>query len=256
MKINGPDRHHFSARQLLASADVSTAGRSRLAENLAHYNAQLSEPVEHVYELLDTRTRPDDDYRWLNKIRREVNKPYSDRQVGEKAQELDADFLTLLASDSRMPRQVHVTGGVTRGRFGANSDLDLLAEGLLSEAACRGLAQQSGWKVTQTVSPAGETVKQSVSSPSGVHADFLLPEYFEKLAGWYGNTYVVDTSAALAGETSWQDALEQSLRDKGLNSDEGFTLSGQATARPREAKVGPYPLNFEDGYQLIHYPSV
>ena len=255
MRISGPDRSHYAARQLLASCDIQGADKTRLTENLAHYNSQLSRPIEHHWDLMDTTPRPASDERWLRKLRRDINKPYSDHEVATKAQELTADLKTLISAGGGFPRQMHLAGSPVKGRFGANSDLDLLGEGLLSDASCQSLAQTEGWSVTRMVSPEGQTVKQSVSSPQGLNADFVAPEYFEQLKGWYGETHQVDTSTPAAAEADWQASLDGGLAQKGLSVSEGsYGLAGQATSRPQEAELIPYPLNLEDGgFKILSY---
>ena len=224
-----------------------------LRANLAHYNAQLQTPITDPWDLMDSKvTRTPDERRWVDKISREIGKPYDDHKVAANFASLDHDLRSLLAvKGSKFPSKVYVTGGINQGRFGGNSDLDVIAEGLLSPRSCGYLAAQPGWKVHQTVDPSGQTVTQSVSTPAGVHAEFLSAPHFETLSNWFGKHFEVDVARARQGSTGVKEAIQQGFESKGFGvtwADE-LNLHGSGSAPGLESSR-PYPLNFGKGYSI------
>lgn len=233
----------------------SSAADSVMTENLAHYNAQLEQPITDSWDLMDLNVqRPAEEQRWVKKIQREVANPYSDRQAADKIEALDRDLLSLISvKGTRFPSKLYVAGGINKGRFGGNSDLDLYAEGLLSDRSCQHLAAMPGWKVTQTVSPEGQVIGQAVDSPEGVHAQFFTGDNFNALAEWYGERFEIDTEQARQGHSGVAEAVTAGFEKKGLQvkSDErGIHLSssGPVDRPPEEART--YPLAFEEGYDI------
>lgn len=256
MKLLRPvDAHQKAAQQLMYSIGRSASENSVMTENLAHYNAQLEQPVNDHWELMDLSVqRPLEEQRWVNKIRRDINQPYTDGQVVAKVEALDRDLLALISvKGTRFPLKVYVAGGINKGRFGGNSDLDLYAEGLLSDRSCRHLAALPGWKVTQTLNPQGEVIGQAVSSPEGVHAQFFTGENFKALAGWYGERFEIDTEQARQGRSGVAEAVEAGFEGKGLQVERdefGLHLDGSGpVARPVE-EAREYPLDFGDDHRI------
>ncbi len=255
MKVLKPVDPHSATFQLLSSIGVNSRQHSVLAENLAHYNAQLEEPVVDHWELLDLSVqRPESEQRWVKKIQREINQPYTDRQAADKIEALDRDLLTLISvKGSKFPDKFYVAGGINKGRFGGNSDLDVYADGLLSDRSLEHLAALPGWSASRTVNPQGQTIGQAVNSPEGVHAQFFTGENLSALAGWYGRRFEVDTEQARQGNSGVAEAVIDGFEKKGLSvqmDDDGLHLSAEGPVdRPRE-EAGPYPLNFGEGYVI------
>lgn len=69
--------------------------------------------------------------RWLQKIKREMAAPYTDAEVVEHLKSLDLELkekVRSLSGPGRSPGHLYLAGGFAKGRFGNNSDLDVLAE--------------------------------------------------------------------------------------------------------------------------------
>ncbi len=66
--------------------------------------------------------------RWTSKVQRDLEHPYTDQEVFEKVDRLDADARVLLKHVNQRGA-TYVGGSLVKGRFGANSDLDLVVEG-------------------------------------------------------------------------------------------------------------------------------
>jgi len=110
-----------------------------LAENLAsyvsHYKPDFQAELDRKegHDLVD-RLRSgwaQADHRWVDKIRRDLDKPYTDSEVQQRFEVLESRFQgesqRLIAEHSgAYPAQVFVTGSLVRGRFGAHSDIDAI----------------------------------------------------------------------------------------------------------------------------------
>ncbi|MBN9416749.1 MAG: hypothetical protein J0I12_14995 [Candidatus Eremiobacteraeota bacterium] len=71
------------------------------------------------------------EHRWVDKIRRDLSKPYSDSQVQQRFEELQGRFSSesqrlVAENQGAFPAKVYVTGSLVKGRFGAHSDLDAI----------------------------------------------------------------------------------------------------------------------------------
>lgn len=67
--------------------------------------------------------------RWRSKLQREIQSPYQDQQVGERLDDCLRDLQSVLPEFSKIPHQLYLVGGPLgerEGRFGANSDLDVV----------------------------------------------------------------------------------------------------------------------------------
>lgn len=220
--------HTHATNTLLQGIGKNRADHSVLRENLEHYNSQLESPISDLWETADMAAeRKPEDMRWIQKIHRDVSQPYSDSDVAQHLGQLDSELVDLVrvgrlapsaCKGSKFPSKMYVAGGVGKGRFGANSDLDVLGEGLLSDRSCEHLAAKVGWKVHKTVDEQGQTVAQSVHSPAGVNAQFLQSADFQKVAKWYGAHFVVDVESAKQGDSGLPAAVIQGFEDKGLEA--------------------------------------
>lgn len=250
---------HHATTQLFHSRGISTSQHSVMLQNLSHYNAQLQQPLTDEMELMDLSVqRSPEEQRWIGKIQRELNRPYDDTQVVGKMQALDQDLRALVSvKGGKFPSKLYVAGSANKGRFGGNSDLDMLAEGLLSDKSAGYLAAQPGWKVKNIVDQQGQTLRQEVTTPAGGHVDFVLQPEFEKLSQWYGQHFVVDVAALQKGEASGlQSAIQQGFEQKGYDvSWEGgaLTLRGEGPQQPVREQATPYPFKLpeDDGYKVV-----
>lgn len=122
MKISS----YQQADRMLAQRKIPREGHELLRENLATCLAQ--EPSD----------------RWTKKIERDLEKPYSDRDVFAHLQTLETLSMQLAPFSSGT---WHIFGSIPKGRFGANSDLDVNCEGGLVPESVEALKAMPGWKV-------------------------------------------------------------------------------------------------------------
>ncbi|MBT9587629.1 hypothetical protein IV102_30085 [bacterium] len=257
--MNPMSVNYHATTQLLYSRGISTEKHSVMLENLAHYNAQLQQPLADEMELMDlSAQRTPAEQRWVNKIQRELSKPYDDTQVAGKMPALETDLKALVCvKGGQFPSKLYVTGSANKGRFGGNSDLDMLAEGLLSDRSAGYLAAQPGWKVHNILDQQGQTLRQEVSTPAGGHVDFVMKPEFEQLSNWFGKHFEVDVAKVQAGQASGlQEAIQHGFEEKGYNvswEGDALTLLGDGPTEPVQEKFTPYPFKLpeDDGYKVV-----
>lgn len=104
------DRHWQDAGRLLRERGLREADHQAMQENLATYLAHRSD--DQLSE------------RWQAKLERELEQPYTDTQVEQRLDQLQNHLKTLLDDLPAYPSQLYLTGSFSRGRLGANSDLD------------------------------------------------------------------------------------------------------------------------------------
>ena len=123
------------ARILLAAKGIPEKGHFLLRHNIACYLAQggyepylrrllEAEPWGEKLYLADLRLHP----RFASKLSRELAKPYNDREVLEHIQLLESQVKEVFKSVAQVaPRdfELFVVGSYSKGRIGANSDLDV-----------------------------------------------------------------------------------------------------------------------------------
>lgn len=109
-----------------------------LRENLASCLSQLD-----ATELggTDLMAHP----RWGAKMARDLAQPYTDDQVFQKLGDLEQKCRTLARNVDL--RGAYLSGSIAKGRFGANSDVDLTCDGGFRDAQKELLARQPGWDV-------------------------------------------------------------------------------------------------------------
>ncbi|MEW6281121.1 MAG: hypothetical protein AB1758_21080 [Candidatus Eremiobacterota bacterium] len=121
----------------MQTANVPSERHLILQENLASYlvempDAYLDRLESASPDTLNGRIRSGYAWgqkRWVDKVLRDLEKPYTDAQVAERVEELDAD-LKRLARElmEHAGRRIYVTGSILQGRLGAHSDLDVVCE--------------------------------------------------------------------------------------------------------------------------------
>ncbi|CAN0407897.1 unnamed protein product, partial [Phaeothamnion confervicola] len=65
--------------------------------------------------------------RWLSKLQRDIQAPYSDKQVGERLKSCSGELKSILGNFGEIGHEIHLVGGplaANEGRFGGHSDLD------------------------------------------------------------------------------------------------------------------------------------
>ncbi len=144
-----PQRPDRIARKALEALALDPQQHRLLEENLASYTSHLHDDYQQSLETLeggDLLARLQNgwahgEHRWTDKLRRDLRDPYSDQQVGERFEALKARFIE---EARNYPGQLFIAGSLSKGRFGAHSDLDVLA------TASPGSMPASSW---QTGSP-------------------------------------------------------------------------------------------------------
>lgn len=139
--MNIPTVQSRVARRLLEAAGREPAEHTVLEENVTHLLHQLKDDYVESLEVL-----PKEKLLWgLNKVysngplhmgqklSRDIRqKPYSDDEVVERLDELDAELKTtaedIVKGSGGYPCKFYVAGSIGKGRFGARSDLDLLCQ--------------------------------------------------------------------------------------------------------------------------------
>lgn len=105
-----PDQNWRDAGKLMAERNIPAEKHEVMQENVATYLAHRS----------SDELSP----RWQAKVDRELAKPFSDDQVGPRIDALQTSLLNVMNELPSFPSQVYLTGSFSRGRLGANSDLD------------------------------------------------------------------------------------------------------------------------------------
>lgn len=131
-----PDR---IAAKALQSLNLKPQEHVLLEENLAcfvsNYKPAFQEELDRMQgpEMLQRMQSgwAQGEHRWVDKIRRDLSKPYSDGQVQQRFEELQTRFSNesqrlVAENQGSFPARVYVTGSLVRGRFGAHSDLDTI----------------------------------------------------------------------------------------------------------------------------------
>jgi polyhydroxyalkanoate synthesis regulator phasin len=130
-----------AAQKLLKALDLSEKNHVIFRENIATYIAQLKDDFverlqkEDGQQLVQSLTHafPYGDMRWGKKLQRDIEKPYSDEEVFSHLETVQKELKQKLEQAKALnptpfPAKIYVTGSLVKGRFGANSDLDLLAD--------------------------------------------------------------------------------------------------------------------------------
>ena len=142
--------------------------------------------------------------RWLSKLQRDVKAPYTDRDVAGRVETCCADLKKLLPSFSEIPHRLFLVGGPLasqEGRFGANSDLDLV---MAVDPKDRERANAIAAQLTSQPANRKDTVQIYVTS------DPQLPEVLEYFGG-----KVLLAEANLVPEV--RQTVQDGLRSHGLH---------------------------------------
>jgi hypothetical protein len=132
------DPHEALAERVLDAQGVALEDHVLMRENLATYFTQAisrktaeriaagDRPAETV---LDYVKNSKTGGRWEKKIEREIAAPYTDQQVHDHLAQLGSGLSAWLARiDKGYPMRVEITGSITKGRCGANSDVDVMVD--------------------------------------------------------------------------------------------------------------------------------
>jgi predicted nucleotidyltransferase len=135
------DVYWKKAGEILRELKIPPQNHLLYQENLATYLAQFRDEFlktvdenhgENLRQLL-THAYPYGEFRWAKKLEREIKNPYSDSEVLKHLDEYErrikkelSQFLNLHPEMATCT--VHLTGSLIKGRFGANSDVDLFLD--------------------------------------------------------------------------------------------------------------------------------
>lgn len=134
------DRELKVAQRLLEASQLDPEDHVLLRESVAtclhHLKPEFVQELEATPQerllFLMKRGYANGDMRWTRKIFRDLEKPYSDRQVVERVERFESDFRRqaeeIAAEHQPHPCRFFVTGSLLKGRFGGNSDLDVVCE--------------------------------------------------------------------------------------------------------------------------------
>lgn len=126
------------AARLLEASALCPADHVILRENIATYLTQFR--PEFVDALVDTPTSSlvsavqrgfaeRDCWRWTDKLRRDLENPYTDNQTFALVRDFDVQFKARVQNvldrlPAGFPCKIYIVGGLAQRRFGANSDVD------------------------------------------------------------------------------------------------------------------------------------
>jgi hypothetical protein len=102
----------FDAGSLMSEKGLNLQNHRLMQENIATYLAHRPEG-----EALPTG-------RWETKLERELSEPYTDNQVFQHVDSLQASLLDNLSELPSYPKEVFITGSFSKARLGANSDMN------------------------------------------------------------------------------------------------------------------------------------
>jgi hypothetical protein len=135
------DPHLALAGRLLDQAQLDRGQHVLLAENLATYlshqvsrkravELQSAAPEDLLPALRQSKWR---NARWITKIERDLQAPYSDGEVWRSLDGLQGRMLDYVsyvrdAAGHQAPMTIYFTGSMAKGRMGANSDVDAYAD--------------------------------------------------------------------------------------------------------------------------------
>lgn len=220
-------RCYRQAARILDLAQLDSSRHRILEENLASclHNLRQSVPEKALGSLSDLRSwlqakHAEDTERgtfggfelarWSEKIVRDLERPYSDVEVGRRVQKVRAAFkrqVRALKTDMPgYPRQFMAFGGVAHGRFGANSDLDYLYCDPSGQSRFSGRPLADGFAFAPADFRTRKEAGEAMGSP-------LVP---------------------LAGPAPWtafEQLVRTGLRERGLEVGEGWQVSRVAYPR-------------------------
>jgi hypothetical protein len=194
VSVHRPDR---IAHKALDALKLPLADHQLLAENLANYTSyykpEFQDQLDRLQgpELLDKMQRgwALGERRWVDKIERDLRKPYSDHLVQQHFEQLESRFQEesqrlVREHQGAFPAQVYVTGSLVKGRFGAHSDIDAIG------------VSQGGYRPSQH-----GAVSWQLTDDRG--QDFLLQSFVEARPVEPGQSLL--------------DLYRQGLQNKGIN---------------------------------------
>lgn len=131
------DPYWEASGRVLEAAGISTKDHVIMQENVARYFSQLDPKFlqllketrnEELAWVATHRCYVYGKLRWGRKLTRDLEAPYTDRQVIEHLGELEKKFThqieEIVANQRPFPMKIFITGSLAKGYFGGNSDID------------------------------------------------------------------------------------------------------------------------------------
>jgi predicted nucleotidyltransferase len=182
-----PDPRVEASRRLLQDRGLDSSDYTVLQGNVSHHVQELSPDL--VRQLasqgwsFEGVKADKHEQRPLEKLQRDLAQPYTDAQVEQRLEVLQTEIQSTLRdfiahNHGEYPKQVWVVGSLVKGKFGANSDVDVV----FSEAPAQ-------WK------PLGDQ-----SNVQSIYLDSDLRETPDDQLAFYGPNVAVDPQALLQGE--------------------------------------------------------
>jgi hypothetical protein len=184
---SAPDPRTEASRRLLQERGLDSPDHTILQGNVRQHLRELSPDVVRqlsaqgcVPEGLQVQTQ---EQRPLDKLRRDLHRPYTDAQVQQRLDVLQSELQSTLRdfishNHGEYPKQVWVVGSLVKGRCGANSDVDVV----FSEA------------------PAQWRPHRDEGNVQSIYLDPDLRETPQEQLAFYGPKVAVNPEALLAGE--------------------------------------------------------
>ncbi len=134
------------ADQLMSSRGIPQEDHLILRENLASCLSQLDPVV--LTDAQKLQQSIGEQSRWGIKLHRELEQPYNDQQVFARLDDLEAKCKQL-AECTYPVGKWYVSGSIPKGRFGANSDVDLTCDAAFRPGQIEKINQLPGWEASE-----------------------------------------------------------------------------------------------------------
>lgn len=147
--------------------------------------------------------------RWLSKLQRDIQAPYSDKQVGERLKSCSGELKSILGNFGEIAHEIHLVGGplaANEGRFGGHSDLDLV---MVVEDKDRARADKLAESLSPCVRDRKDTLQVYVTSQS------QQGEVFD----YFGPHEKIDESKI---DANLRDKVREGLQTHGLELRDDF----------------------------------
>jgi hypothetical protein len=118
-----PEKHKIWAHNMAHNLDGLSP---ELADRFVSHADEVVLPEFDPTAVPDWGGRDSDAQRPLEKSLRDLHQPYTDQQVAERLDKVTGETLRLIDRMKVLPSRMFVIGSLNKGRFGGNSDVDLL----------------------------------------------------------------------------------------------------------------------------------
>lgn len=196
----------------MSERGIPLENHALLRENLASCLSQLD-----AAELgqADLTANP----RWGAKMARDLGQPYTDDQVFEKLGDLEEKCRTLARNVDL--KGAYLSGSIAKGRFGANSDVDLTCEGGFRAAQKELLSRLPGWDVgvfkTEFQGAPGSPEHGSVHVGNDLSAVLVTGNLLDRKLAEYDAAVPLEVRQMEEEHGFLADVYQQALQGKGYH---------------------------------------